>query len=190
MARPPGYVEKLKRPGEVARLINGTWYLSIRKSRRVRGTKIPEVYYENVAIASPSGRVELANIVRPTLGDFRCYEFGYSYVLKSLIPAKWKAHLKDAWESIFLDLIQEISPTSYLLKDIVSIVIPEDAPRKSLQKTRFWKDLSPGMNEQLQPLKQIQIAYYPDNTCVISKPSDAAAKVLFDLCVELEGCVL
>ena len=189
MARPPEYVEKCKRPGEVAQFRNGKWYLSIRKSKRVSGLKSPQVYYEDVAIALPSGRVELADIVRPTIGDFRCYEFGYSYVLKEMIPAKWKAHLQDAWEPIFLDLIQEISPTSYLLKDIVSIVIPEDAPRKSLQKTRFWNELPPGMNQQLQPLNQIQIGYYPDNTCVISKPSDAAAKVLFDLCVELEGCV-
>jgi len=189
MARTPEYVEKLRVDGEVARCKNGEWYLSVRKSQRVSGMKNPQVYYEDIAIALPSGRVELASITRPTIGEFRCYEFGYSYVLKVLIPTKWKAHLQDAWEPIFLDLIREISPTSYLLRNISSIIIPRNAPRKNLQKERFWNDLPSGLNERIQLLKQIQIAYYPDNTCVISKPQDDEARLLSELGINLERCV-
>lgn len=189
MARIPGYVAEYKENNETARYENGEWYLYFRKSQRFPGEKYPRNIYVPVAIVRPSGRISLDNVIRPSVGDYICYEIGYSYVLKTMIDPRWKASLGEDWEPVFYDLIRKQSPTSYLLKDRTEIVLPEHR-FVDIRQERFWNFLPSGLNERIQTLKQIQISYHPDNKCVISRPTDAQARILSDLNITLEGCVL
>ena len=189
MARVPSYVAQQKTNGEIARYENGEWHLYRRKSKRVPGEKNPQVIYEKVAIALPSGRFEFKNAAYPQIGDYICYEMGYSYALKLLISPQWKASLREDWEPIFLDIVRQSSPTSYLLKDKAAIELPSHR-FVGARQARFWDSLPEGLNERMQPLKQIQASFYPDNHCTISKPTPMQQKLLDDLGIDLKGCVL
>ena len=190
MSRCPAYVSALKKPGEVARLHDGTWFLSLRRSRRIDGCPTPQVYYEDTAIALPTGRKEIlpgAERQELVLGEFCCHEFGYSYVLQSLCPAQWKASLGADWMMIFLDLISQESPDSYLLKD-KTIVLPEDR-YIHMQQMRFWEKLTPGLNQKIQPLKGLQIAFFPSQVC-LAQPTPAHTHILDSLGISLTVGIL
>lgn len=188
MARLPQYVAQAKRKNEIARLENGEWVLFSRTSKRVPESQYPLVTEKKVAIATPSGRIDIQNAIKPVIGNFVCYEFGYSYALLRLCPYAWKASLKDDWENILVDLICRQSPTSFLKKNHPSIVLPENR-FIHMHQNRFWSKLPENANEILQPLKYLQIVYFPDHV-EISQPTSEHMAVLNQFDISLEGCVL
>mgnify|MGYP006872998975 CR=1 FL=1 len=188
MARLPQYVAQVKKDKEIARIENGEWVLIRRTSTRVPGSKNPIVTEKKVAIVTPSGRVEIQESVKPVIGNFVCYEFGYSYALLRLCPYEWKASLKEDWENILVDLICRQSPTSYLKKYHTSIILPENRFIRAHQ-LRFWEKLPGHANEILQPLKYLQIVFFPDRV-EISQPTSEQMDVLTRLNISIEGCVL
>ena len=189
MSRIPEYVSLLKYKGEIAQYRDGNWILVKKTSRRIPGKQTPEIIYIDMAIATTSGRVELSNVVHPDIGNFTCYEFGYSYSVLQICPPQWKSSLGKDWEAILLDMVIKLSPTSYLTRSVTDITLPTSRFIGTHQD-RFWKKLPEGTQTLLEPLKRIQLVVFPDNKLMISQPDDEQQSILSRLNINIKGCVI
>lgn len=113
----PEWLAKYKRPGTIIK-DNGTyWGLYSNKSVRVPGKKNPQPIQKYIGKVTEDGvlvNVEI-NIDKPNV---RIYEYGLSYVIKTLIREEcYPTELpKELQEKTFLRMIQMLSQRSYLLK--------------------------------------------------------------------------
>lgn len=89
-----------------------------------------------------------------------------------LVPDEWKKTLEDDWYIVFLSIIHEVSPESYLLMDFQ---LPEDIHRNiSLHKKKLMEMVD---FECLVKLKTIYLIVFSDRK-VLSKISDDQMEIL------------
>ena len=177
--RRPQYVTNLLQDGEFGSYKDDTWYIVKRKSRRVEGSPFPESYLERIAIATPEGRFDIAamNEIQPVpVGIITCKEFGYSYALNSLKSSAWVKQMGEDSQCIFTELIRKESPTSYLLDNVASPT-PKKNRNFNIQIRNFWEHLSPGLNQELQPLKLLHLICL-ENRYEIEQPTSAQNEIL------------
>lgn len=68
-----------------------------------------------LGIVTPEGILESEYIIEKKTNTI--YEYGASRALLLLCPLRWKESVEERWEQVFLYIVSEISPTSYLIRD-------------------------------------------------------------------------
>ena len=177
MARRPAYLAELLKGGETATYNRdtGCWYAVKKTSHRIVGSKYPVVSHKITAALTASGRVEPSSRIKPDIESFEVREVGYSFVLRNLIPVKWKKALKSDQDEIFLWLISAESPTSFLLKDRELKELEHRNVNSQISK--LWAYFPENLSEILRPLKTLVALYYPDRI-VLQQPTEEQVRLM------------
>jgi len=114
----PEWVRQHRQPGTSIKKVGETYYLYKTTSVRVAGKRNPQAQSEYIGIITEEG-VKKTGIKKVDTEVVRVYEYGFSYVMKSLLPKKMVQDLgsMERAEDILNYIIQEHSPTSYLLRE-------------------------------------------------------------------------
>ena len=156
------------------------YYLYKRSSKRVTGKKNPQVTETYIGAITRSGLVLREKGL--SQADIEVWEYGFSRVLLTLVPSCWKAPLKDEWMSVFLEIIRQESPNSYLLRN-AELNIPEDIDLPVL-KQKLLESISEDTFCRLKPLKLVYLLYFPDHV-VLSHVSEEQSAIAREYHVDL-----
>ncbi len=182
MARRPAYMAGQMKHGEIAHFEDGVWYICTRTSRRENGEY--KRIIRKIAVSYPSGRRELSDAADPIAypGNAQIYEFGFSYGMQVACPLQWKSFLRGDWEMLFLYIIQQESPESYLLKER-TVTVPESR-NPDLQRKRFWERIPDQIRMHLETLRSLHVIFDSDRIH-IELPTDAQKLALDALGIDL-----
>lgn len=177
----PDWVKKFRTKGTAIKKVGNSYYLYKHTSKYVPGKKYPQAVDHFIGVITPDGVVETKK-KKVSLEDIEVFECGFSYVLLSLCPQKWKDDLKDDWYDVFCQIILLRSPHSYLLKNhnIKSL-----SRNISLQEKKLFSSI-PATYDELISLNNIYLLYF-DNKNAISKISDDQKKILDKYNIRIEG---
>lgn len=152
----PEWLAQYKRPGTIFK-DNGTyWGLYSNKSVRVPGKKNPQPIQKYIGKVTENGvviNVEV-NIDNPNV---RIYEYGLSYVIKTLIRDEcYPTELSEGIQKkTFFKMVQMLSPRSYLLENKEDLSdIKECYANQMLERFFSYTDLR---IEAILPLSEIML---------------------------------
>jgi len=148
------------------------------------GNTVSEVSVKTVFFKDGCGPDDDFGLIKPTITQFTCEEYGISKVLKTYLPQKWVLKQGEYAEALFLKAIQDILPTSYLLHG-KTIFIPENiyagARIQRLMEMYAEKNIT---LERLRILESIVLIRYSDRI-EISAPNAEQSALLKELGVSL-----
>jgi hypothetical protein len=115
----PDWVNRHREPGTAVKKVGSSYYLYKATSVRVPGKKNPQPKAEYIGVITPDGVVK-SGVKKLATDNVRVYEYGFSYALKQLTPVKFIKDIGDDMkaEMLFLHIVKQYSPTSYLLRGV------------------------------------------------------------------------
>lgn len=118
MSNYPDWVNAHKEKGTSIKKVGNAYYLYKATSKRVAGKKYPQPVHTFIGTITKKGVIR-SNIKKVEMGKVFVYEYGFSYVLKQIVPMKFYKDLRMAIpEQAFLNVIKHFSPRSYLLRGL------------------------------------------------------------------------
>lgn len=183
----PDWVQAFRTKGTTVKKRGDSYYLYKRTSKRVPGKKYPQPVDSYIGIITPDGVVESVK-KKLDITSVEVKEYGFSKALKELCPQSWREILGDEWKDVFYYVIKNLSPRSYLLKDVK--LKDKDEFRCSLNaqfglfSRRFKNENKIGIDE-LQCLDSIYIIYI-DGKAIISKISEKQQDIIDRLNLHME----
>lgn len=118
MSRYPDWVNAYKEKGTSIKKVGNSYYLYRTTSRRVPGKKYPQPVQSFIGTITKEGLV-CSKVRKISTETVAVYEYGFSYAMKCLLPEKFRKDFQDNGkaDAVFLNIIYQFSPTSYLLRD-------------------------------------------------------------------------
>lgn len=182
MSAYPDWVRKFRVKGTAIKKVGNNYYLYQHYSKYVKGKKYPQCFDHYLGVITPDG-VVYSQKKNVSLENIQVFEYGFSFSLLCLLPDEWKKALEDDWYIVFLSIIHEISPESYLLMDFQ---LPKDIHRNiSLHKKKLMEMID---FEQLAQLKTIYLIVFTDRK-VLSKISDEQMAILNNYHIMIGGAL-
>jgi hypothetical protein len=184
MANYPEWVTQHRQPGTSIKKVGNSYYLYKTTSVRVPGKKNPQPKSEYIGTITPDGVVK-TGVRKMTSNVVRVYEYGFSYALKQLKPARFTSDIRDKGkaELLFLHMIKQYSPHSYLLR---GAALPE-AKELHLSlpaQTRKYERLAGVSIQSLLPLGQLYLVEM-DGQEFVSQVTAEIAELMKETGVEL-----
>lgn len=185
----PDWVQAFRTKGTTVKRRGDSYYLYKRTSKRVPGKKYPQPVDSYIGIITPDGVVESVK-KKLDITSAEVKEYGFSKALKELCPLSWREILGEEWRDVFYYVIKNLSPRSYLLKDVV--LKDKDEFKCSLNaqfglfSRRFKNENKIGIDE-LKCLDSIYIIYI-DGKAIISKISEEQQNIIDRLNLHMEVC--
>lgn len=185
----PDWVQAFRTKGTTVKRRGDSYYLYKRTSKRVPGKKYPQPVDSYIGIITPDGVVESVK-KKLDITSAEVKEYGFSKALKELCPLSWREILGEEWRDVFYYVIKNLSPRSYLLKDVV--LKDKDEFKCSLNaqfglfSRRFKNENKIGIDE-LKCLDSIYIIYI-DGMAIISKISEEQQNIIDRLNLHMEVC--
>jgi len=154
MSRYPDWVNACKEKGTAVKKVGNEYYLYHATSRRVPGKKYPQPVHEFIGTITKEGVVR-STMRKISTERIRVYEYGMSYVLHKRLPDAFliNSHDKETLRFVFLHIVKQFSPRSYLLRNIVLPELSELSVNLSMQILRYER-LSGLVIEELKPLSE------------------------------------
>ena len=177
MSNYPDWVNAFKRKGTSIKKVGNSYYLYKSTSKRVKGKKYPQPVQTFIGTITEEG-VKPSNIKKVSTGKVYVYEYGFSYALKKIIPAKFFRDIRNAEkaEHIFLNIIKHFSPGSYLLRGIC-LPSPEELHISLSVQIRKIERLCKLEMEELKPLMNLYLVDIDGNE-MISAETEEIAKTM------------
>lgn len=185
----PDWVQAFRTKGTTVKRRGDSYYLYKRTSKRVPGKKYPQPVDSYIGIITPDGVIESVK-KKLDITSAEVKEYGFSKALKELCPLSWREILGEEWRDVFYYVIKNLSPRSYLLKDV--ILKDKDEFKCSLNvqfglfSRRFKNENKIGIDE-LKCLDSIYIIYI-DGKAIISKISEEQQNLIDRLNLHMEVC--
>lgn len=183
----PDWVQNFRTKGTTVKKSGDSYYLYKRTSKRVPGKKYPQPVDTYIGLITPEGIIESGK-KKLDVTSAEVKEFGFSKALKELCPQTWKEPLGNEWEEVFLHVVRNFSPKSYLLRN--RTLLNEEALHCSLNSQyslfvrKIYKEYGVDLNE-LRMLDDIYIIYMDGHT-IISSISDEQRELITRLNLHLE----
>lgn len=183
----PDWVQAFRTKGTTVKRRGDSYYLYKRTSKRVPGKKYPQPVDSYIGIITPDGVIESVK-KKLDITSAEVKEYGFSKALKELCPLSWREILGEEWRDVFYYVIKNLSPRSYLLKDV--ILKDKDEFKCSLNvqfglfSRRFKNENKIGIDE-LKCLDSIYIIYI-DGKAIISKISEEQQNLIDRLNLHME----
>ena len=118
MSAYPDWVNQHKTKGTAIKQVGNAYYLYKTTSKRVPGKKYPQPVQAYLGTITKDGLVKAATR-RISIEELHVFEFGFSYTVTQIVPAKFKKDIGDeaTARQALLNIVRHYSPDSYLLRD-------------------------------------------------------------------------
>ena len=157
MSNYPDWVNAFKEKGTSIKKVGNEYYLYRSTSKRVPGKKYPQPVETYIGTITREGVIQ-TKIRKISTDKVRVYEYGMSYALQSLLPETFliNSHDKETLRFAFLHIVKQVSPKSYLLRDIEIPTISDLHISLNLQYKRYER-LAGITIEELRPLSELYL---------------------------------
>jgi len=172
MSNYPDWVNAYKEKGTSIKKVGNSYYLYKSTSKRVQGKKYPQPVQKFVGTITKDG-VKRSKIKKVELGKVHVYEYGFSYALKKIVPAKFFDDIRDSEkaEHVFLNVIKHFSPRSYLLRG-TRLPSTEELHMSLSVQTRKIERLCKIKMEELFPLMNLYLVEIDGNEMISEKTEE------------------
>ena len=157
MSAYPDWVNQYKQKGTAIKKVGNSYYLYKATSKRVPGKKYPQPLHSYIGTITQDG-VIITTIRKISTESVRVYEYGFSYTLSKLIPAKFKKDIGDEVKAnyAFLNIVKKFSPDSYLLRGLY-LPTMEDLHMSLCTQIKKFERLIGVKLDELLPLSRIYL---------------------------------
>ena len=154
----PDWVNEHKRKGTEIKKVGNSYYLYKATSKRVKGKKYPQPISKFIGAITKEGVVS-SQVRKISTDDIMVYEYGFSYALKSLLPAKFIEDFKspERAEMVFLNMVKHLSPSSYLLRGHDDLPSEEELHVNIAMQIRKYERLAKIEIKELYSLKGLYL---------------------------------
>jgi len=186
MSNYPDWVNAYKEKGTSIKRVGNSYYLYKSTSKRIKGKKYPQPVQKFIGIITEEG-VKRSNTKKIEMGKVYVYEYGFSYALRRIVPAKFFKDIKDTEkaEHVFLNVIKHFSPGSYLLRKIC-VPSPEELHISLDVQIRKIERLCKIKMGELFPLMKLYLVEIEGNE-IISADTEEIIKTMERIGVESYG---
>ena len=157
MSKYPDWVNAHKERGTSIKKVGNEYYLYRSTSKRVPGKKYPQPIQEYIGTITKEGVVR-SNVRKISTDRVKVYEYGLSYALKTLLPETFliNSHDKGTMYFAFLLLVKQVSPRSYLLRNVELPTVEQLHICLNTQIKRYER--LTGINiEDIRPLSELYL---------------------------------
>ena len=157
MSNYPDWVNAFKQRGTSVKKVGNEYYLYRSTSKRVPGKKYPQPVQEYIGTITRNGVME-THVRKISTDRVKVYEYGLSFVLKSLLPEAFliNSHDKETLRFAFLHIVKHISPKSYLLRNTDLPSLSDLHINLNVQLKRYER-LTGIFIEDLRPLSELYL---------------------------------
>ena len=157
MSNYPDWVNAFKERGTAIKKVGNEYYLYRSTSKRVPGKKYPQPVQEYIGTITREG-VKKTHVRKISTDTVKVYEYGMSFVMKSLLPDTFLINSRDKQTLYFafLHVVKNVSPKSYLLRDMQLPSLSELHININLQQKRYER-LTGIAIENLRPLSELYL---------------------------------
>ena len=157
MSNYPDWVNAHKEKGTAVKKVGNEYYLYKATSKRVPEKKYPQPIHEYIGLITREGVVR-TNVRKISTDRVRVYEYGMSYALQALLPEKFlvNSHDRETLQVVFLHIVKEVSPKSYLLRGAELPELSELPVNLNMQRKRYER-LAGVSIEELRPLSELYL---------------------------------
>jgi hypothetical protein len=152
MSNYPEWVNAYKEKGTSVKKVGNEYYLYKSTSKRVHGKKNPQPVQTYIGQITKEGVVR-SHVRKISTDRVRVYEYGMSRALQSLLPESFlvNGHDKETLRLAFLNIVKQVSPKSYLLRD-VALPAPCELHMNLSAQYKSYERLTGITIEELRPL--------------------------------------
>lgn len=157
MSKYPDWVNAFKVKGTSVKKVGNEYYLYRSTSKRVPGKKYPQPIQEYIGTITKEGVIQ-SHVRKISTDRVRVYEYGMSYAMQSLLPDAFliNSHDRETLRFAFLHIVKQVSPKSYLLRNIELPTLSELHIKLSMQLKRYER-LTKISIEELRPLSELYL---------------------------------
>ena len=157
MSSYPDWVIAFKEKGTSVKKVGNEFYLYRATSKRIPGKKYPQPIEEYIGVITREGVIR-TNVRKISTDKVKVYEYGMSYTMKALLPETFliNSHDKETLRFAFLHIVKNVSPKSYLLRNVVLPSLSELHICLSSQLKRYER-LAGISVEELKPLSELYL---------------------------------
>jgi hypothetical protein len=157
MSKYPDWVNAFKVKGTSVKKVGNEYYLYRSTSKRVPGKKYPQPIQEYIGTITKEGVIQ-SHVRKISTDRVRVYEYGMSYAMQSLLPDAFliNSHDRETLRFAFLHIVKQVSPKSYLLRNIELPSLSELHIKLSMQLKRYER-LTKISIEELRPLSELYL---------------------------------
>lgn len=157
MSNYPDWVNAFKKKGTSVKKVGNEYYLYRSTSKRVPGKKYPQPVQEYIGTITRNG-VMKTHVRKISTDRVKVYEYGLSFVLKSLLPETFliNSHDKETLRFAFLHIVKHVSPKSYLLRNTDLPSLSDLHINLNVQLKRYER-LTGIFIEDLRPLSELYL---------------------------------
>jgi len=157
MSNYPEWVNAFKEKGTSVKKVGNEYYLYRATSKRVPGKKYPQPVETYIGTITKEGLIR-TNVRKISTDRVRVFEYGMSYALQALLPEAFliNSHDRETLRLVFLHIVKQVSPRSYLLRDTELPNISELHVNLNMQYKRYER-LSGISIETLRPLAELYL---------------------------------
>ena len=186
MSSYPDWVNAFKEKGTSVKKVGNEYYLYRSTSKRVPGKKYPQPVETYIGTIKKGGVVR-TNVRKISTDRVRVYEYGMSYALQALLPEAFliNSHDRETLRFAFLHIVKQVTPTSYLLRDVELPAVSGLHINLNMQYSRYER-LAGIKIEELRPLAGLYLV--ETRECdMLSEATPEMREILARLGVEIDA---
>jgi hypothetical protein len=186
MSRYPDWVNAHKVKGTSVKQVGNEYYLYAATSRRVPGKKYPQPVETYIGKITKEGVVE-TKVRKVSTDRVRVFEYGMSYAMQALLPKSFliNSHDEETLRLAFLHIVRNVSPESYLLRDVELPPLAELRINLNVQIKRYER-LAGIDIAGLRPLSRLYLVECPECD-MLSEMTPEMRRILSGLGVEIDA---